>query len=195
MSSPGWFPQPDGRERYYDGNDWTDHYREAQPAAAAAQAPPPPKKSNAWKWILITVFVVLVLCCGGFAACTAGIFGAADEVSKSIEASESESGGENNAVEITEGEAFEVRGFDYAEGWSVTQKFGLVEIQGLKVTNNRDEKDAALVEIKFMQGSEILASADCSTQQLQPGQTATLDCFSGDALPDDYDKITINDTF
>lgn len=193
MSSPGWFPQPDGRERYFDGSGWTDHYRAPQPQAA--HPGPPPKKSNAWKWILVVVFVVLVLCCGGFAACTAGVFEAADEVSKSVEADESESGGVKNAVDVTEGEAFEVRGFDYAEGWSVSEQYDLVEITDLKVTNNRDDQDGAIVEIKFMKGDEILASTDCTSGELQPGQTATLSCISADALPDDYERITINDTF
>lgn len=191
-SSPGWFPQPDGRERYYDGNDWTDHYRQAPPGA---QTSPPPKKSSAWKWVLIVGFVVLVLCCGGFAACTAGVFEAADEVSKSVEAEESESGGTKNAVEITEGEAFDVRGFDYAEGWSVSEQYDMVEINDLKVTNNREDSDSALIDIKFMKGSEVLASADCTSDPIQVGQTVTLNCFSADALPSDYDTITINDTF
>ena len=194
MSSAGWFPQPDGQERFYDGEDWTDQYRPGRPQGAPPTAPPP-KKSNVWKWVLIVVFIVLVLCCGGFAACSAGVIGAADEVSKSIEEEESESGGVNNAVTVTEGEAFDVRGFNYAEGWKISEEYGSVEITGLKVTNNRDERDSAIVEIKFMKGSEIAASVDCSSDQLQPGQTATLDCFSADALPEDYDKITINDTF
>ncbi len=25
-ASPGWFPQPDGRLRYWDGQEWTEHY-------------------------------------------------------------------------------------------------------------------------------------------------------------------------
>lgn len=194
MSSPGGFPQPDGRERYYDGDDWTDHYREAQPAPGPAQAPPP-KKSGALKWILIVLFIVGILCCGGFAACTAGVFGAADEVSKSIEAEESEEGGTENAKKITEGEAFEVRGFNYAEGWSVTEEYDMIEIENLKVTNNRDERDSALVDIKFMKGDEVLASVDCTTDPIQKGQTVTVDCSSTDDLPSDYDTITINDMF
>lgn len=193
MSSAGWFPQPDGQERYYDGEDWTDQFRPGRPQGTPSA--PPPKKSGVWKWVLIVVFIVLVLCCGGFAACSAGVIGAADEVSKSIEAEESESGGVNNAVTITEGEAFDVRGFNYAEGWKISEEYDMVEIEGLKVTNNRDERDGAIVEIKFMKGSEIAASVDCTSDQLQPGQTATLNCLSADALPDDYDKITINDSF
>lgn len=192
MSSPGWFPQPDGQERYFDGENWTEHHRTAQSQTAA---PPPQKKSSVWKWVLIIGAVVLILCCGGFTACTAGVFEAADEVSKSIEAEESESGGVNNAVTITEGEAFEVRGFDYAAGWKVTEEYGMVDISGLKVTNNRDKRDGALVDIKFKQGSEVLASVDCTTDPMPVGETVTLNCLSADSLPDDYDEITINDSF
>lgn len=141
------------------------------------------------------LFIVGILCCGGFAACTAGVFGAADEVSKSIEAEESEEGGTENAKKITEGEAFEVRGFNYAEGWSVTEEYDMIEIENLKVTNNRDERDSALVDIKFMKGDEVLASVDCTTDPIQKGQTVTVDCSSTDDLPSDYDTITINDMF
>lgn len=37
MSAPaGWYPQPDGRQRYWDGSQWTEHFHDAQPDAAAA---------------------------------------------------------------------------------------------------------------------------------------------------------------
>ncbi|MBM6401747.1 DUF2510 domain-containing protein [Phycicoccus sonneratiae] len=34
---PGWHPQPDGRERWWDGQQWTEHFRD--PATAAPPAP------------------------------------------------------------------------------------------------------------------------------------------------------------
>ena len=202
MSSPGWYPQPDGQERYFDGEHWTEHQRPAQTPGVPPPGQPqgmvpgaPPRKSGALKWVLIIGAIVLLLCFGGFAACTAGVIGSADEVVKSIEEGESESGARAAPVTITEGEAFEVRGFDYAGGWTVGEEFDTIELEDLKVTNNRDDADSAIVEIKFMSGSEIVASVDCTSDILQPGQTATLSCFSGDQLPDDYDEITINDTF
>ncbi|HMM94292.1 DUF2510 domain-containing protein [Phycicoccus sp.] len=36
---PGWHPQPDGRERWWDGQQWTDHFRD--PVAQAPTAPMP----------------------------------------------------------------------------------------------------------------------------------------------------------
>lgn len=195
----GWFPQPDGRERYYDGEQWTDHYRapsgQGAPAPQAPGGPPPKRKSSPWKWIIIIGVIVLMVCFGGFAACTAGVLGTANEVNESMESAESESGGPNNPVEITEGEAFEVRGFAYSDGWKVTEELGSVSIEDLKVTNNRESRDSALVTIKFMKGSEVMASVDCTSDPIQPGQTVTLNCLSADEMPTDYDKITINDTF
>jgi len=61
VSTPaGWHKQPDGRERYWDGQQWTDQYREA-----SASAPPPPaaekKKSGCLKWVLIAVVAIAVI--------------------------------------------------------------------------------------------------------------------------------------
>jgi hypothetical protein len=37
MSAPaGWYPQPDGRQRYWDGSAWTEHFHD--PAAATPEA-------------------------------------------------------------------------------------------------------------------------------------------------------------
>ena len=37
MSSPaGWYPQPDGRQRYWDGERWTDHFAAEKGATSAA---------------------------------------------------------------------------------------------------------------------------------------------------------------
>ena len=104
-------------------------------------------------------------------------------------------GNETNPVTIAEGKAFDVRKFAYSAGWKViSSDFGM-EVKNLKVTNNRDDRDGAIVEIKYMKGSEVLASIDCTSDQILPGQTVTLNCFSGDKKPKGFDRITINDTF
>ena len=104
-------------------------------------------------------------------------------------------GNETNPVTIAEGKAFDVRKFAYSGGWKViSNDFGM-EVKNLKVTNNRDDRDGAIVEIKYMKGSEVLASIDCTSDQILPGQTVTLSCFSGDKKPKGFDRITINDTF
>lgn len=167
-----------------------------QQAPGYPPPPPPQKKKHTLRNILLIIIALSVLFIGGCAA----IFGmAANEVSKSIDksiASDSEPGGPDNPLTIKPGQAFEVSGFKYAEGWKVKREFGgYVNITGLKVTNERDKKDSALVEIKFWKGSEVLALSDCTTEPIAPDTTVTISCSSGDKLPKAYEKVTINDTF
>ncbi|HVK29240.1 MAG TPA: DUF2510 domain-containing protein, partial [Nocardioides sp.] len=36
-SQPGWYDDGSGRERWYDGNSWTDHFRGAQGGSAGPE--------------------------------------------------------------------------------------------------------------------------------------------------------------
>jgi len=46
MSTPaGWYPQPDGRLRYWDGNAWTEHFHD--PGAAGDAAKPTAQRGDA----------------------------------------------------------------------------------------------------------------------------------------------------
>ena len=104
-------------------------------------------------------------------------------------------GNEANPVTVVEGKAFDVREFSYAAGWKVTSNDFGMELKNLKVTNNRDKRDSALVTFKFMKGNEVLTSVDCSSDPILQGQTVTLNCFGTEPKPKGYDQITINDMF
>jgi hypothetical protein len=207
----GWYPTPDGQQRYWDGSQWTNNFAPQAPQSFSA---PPAKKGGPLKWILLGLGLFFVL---GVGSCIALVATAGNEVSQSLESVANEletaaptaeaggteetpagsdnSGDENNPVEIQEGKAFDVRGFSYAAGWKVTgSDFGM-NVEGLKVTNNRDDKDSAIVDIRFWKGTEVLASASCTSDPILTGTTVTLNCFSGDQKPSDFDKITISDTF
>ena len=196
---------PDGKWRW-DGSQWvsTETGQPAPPRAAATTQQPqyaqpyaqPPKKSHTLRNVLLVLVLLLVLAVGGcFALLAAGVNEASKSINDSI-AKDKEPGGPDNPMTIEVGKAFSVSDFDYAAGWAVgTDALGDLDIKGLKVTNNRGEKDSAIVEIKFMKGSEVLALSDCSSDPIQPGQTVTLTCISTDKLPKKYDEITINDTF
>ncbi len=200
----GWYPTPDGRQRYWDGSQWTEQYAPASDAAGPGAATA--KKGGALKWVLLGIGLVMVLIVG---SCVAMVASAGNEVSKALESASTElegtdtgtttgtdgSGDENNPVEITEGAAFDVRDFSYAAGWKVTDSGFGMEIEGLKVTNNRGEKDSAIVDIKFWKGTEVLSDVTCSSDPVLPGTTVTLTCLSADDKPTSFDKITISDTF
>ena len=153
----------------------------------------PPKKKHTVRNVLLAFFAIGVLGIGG---CMALVIGGANEISKSIEEDANKPGGTDNPMPITEGKAFEVDGFNYAAGWSLGKDaLGDVDIKGLKVTNNRDTSDSAIVEIKLWKGTEVLSLVDCSTEPIDVGTTVTLSCISTDKLPKGYDKITISDSF
>lgn len=239
----GWHLQPDGRERYWDGTQWTAHFRpgpapqaaDGQPQADPAQqgypqpgyqqpgyagyqqgypqqgygpaypqqgyAPgyqgtPSSGSSNTTKIVLIVIGVLILVLGGGCLAVATLVGGAVNEAVETIESEDSQPGGPDNPLEITEGEAFEVSGFEYDPGWAVVGDFvDDADIEGLKVTNNRDNPDSAFVEIKLWSGNEVLATVDCYTDEIEVGTKVTVDCSSFDDLPADYDRITINDTF
>jgi hypothetical protein len=192
--------------RWWDGNAWTDRMQESEPPPPAAPPPAatptsaapshaPEKKSHTFRNVMLVILGLIILSFVGCIALVGGAVNEADKAIKNSEAKDEEPGGPENPLTIKEGEAFEVSGFDYKAGWKVVDDFGTVGINRLRVTNNRDTKDGAIVEIKFLVGDEVVALADCSTEQIPVGQTTKVDCTSGDELPRKYDKITINDTF
>lgn len=73
QGAPGWYPQNDGTQRYWDGQQWT----QTAPGGALAQQVAPKKKGiPAWGWILI-VLGALVLICGGGGIVMLGVGGKA----------------------------------------------------------------------------------------------------------------------
>ena len=70
-------------------------------------------------------------------------------------------------------------------------------IDNLKVTNHRGKADRLLVEIKLLNGSEIVATASCTAgdgfDKIPEDTTVTVDCSRPTRCPAAYDKITIQD--
>ncbi len=153
----------------------------------------PPKKKHTVRNVILVLLALSIL---GFGGCMTMLAMAGNEVAKSIDAEAKKPGGDTVPLTITPGKAFEVDGFNYAKGWKVKKDaLGDAEISGLKVTNNRETKDSALVDIKFWKGTEVLADVMCTSDPIAVGTTVTLSCIGTDPLPKGYDKVTINDTF
>lgn len=199
----GWYPEG-GVERWWDGNAWTSHTRPL-PGAMPPQAPAPPYgatqppgvvqpvaqgKSNLARNLLIAFAVLFLLCGGGCVAIVAVVGNEADNI-----VNDDTEGGPNNPKTIEPGEGFEVAGFEYADGWTLgADASGLMLVEGLKVTNDRDRTDQAFVTISVLADDEVLAESSCNSNgRIPEGRTVTLDCFSSDMLPSDYDEVTIND--
>jgi hypothetical protein len=214
----GWYPQ-DNQERWWDGTGWSDNFRPlgsdqtpqpGQPAVMAGYQQPyqqptygqpqtylpiqPVKQSHTGRNILIVFAVIFVVFVGGCIAVVAVI---GNEVNDAV--NDDSVGGPNNPLTITAGEAFEVDGFEYAEGWSIVGEpvSQTWHIDNFKVTNHRGKADRLDVKITLLNGSEVVATSFCTVgdgiNKIPEDITVTIDCVSSDPLPEAYDKITIND--
>lgn len=80
--------------------------------------------------------------------------------------------------------------YTVVKGWTVRAEYGVPMFTG-KVKNVDDGKNALPnLQIKFMQGSELVMSFTCTANELEPGQTTKLNCFSTDEYTKKFDKIT-----
>jgi hypothetical protein len=220
----GWYPQGN-QERWWDGNAWSDNFRPlgseqaqqamfqqgqqpayqqpqyAQPQYGTQYGSPqtylpqqPVKQSHTARNILIVFGVLFLVFVGG---CIAVVAVVGNKVNDAV--NDDSVGGPNNPLTITEGKAFEVRGFKYADGWTITPQpvSQTWSIDGLKVTNERGKADRLDVEIKLLNANEVMATAFCVAgdgfEKVPEHTTVTVDCTSSDPIPTAYDKITIQD--
>lgn len=150
---PGWHPQPDGRDRWWDGRQWTDHYRDA----AAPPAPPVPTgydqygrpgqdpqggwqqpqrqgMSKGLKGCLVAGVVLLVLLVAG---AVAAVFFVGRSIENAVENTRP-SGGLPSVgdvvVTVRVGEGFDVRGAEVEDGWSVEGGGIGSEVSGMRAT-------------------------------------------------------------
>jgi hypothetical protein len=221
----GWYPQ-DNQERWWDGTGWSDNFRPlgsgqiqqpGQPMMAAGypntyqqvqqpgyaqptygQPQPyltqPVEKSHTARNILIVFAVLFLLFVGGCIAVVAIVGGKVNDA-----VNDDSVGGPNNPLTITEGKAFEVNGFEYADGWTIVGEpvSQTWHVDNLKVTNNRGKADRLDVKLTLLNGSEVVATSFCTVgdgiDKIPEDITVTVECVSSDPLPQAYDKITIND--
>ena len=217
----GWYPQGN-QERWWDGTAWSDNFRPlgseqtqqftqpvyqqpqpaygqpayGQPVYGAPQpyAVLPVKESHTARNILVVFAVIFVLFVGG---CFAVVAVVGHKVNQAV--NDNTVGGPNHPLTITEGKAFEVNGFEYADGWTITTDpvGDTWTVDNLEVTNHRGKADRLDVEIKLLNANQVMSTAFCivgdALDKIPEDTTATVVCTSSDPLPEAYDKVTIQD--
>jgi len=163
----------------------------------------PPKKRRTW---LIVLLVILALMLIGIVGCVALIGTAGRPSMKSImeaftEAAESQQveDDRNAPREVTPGKAFTIGSHKVLEGWKVKAEssFGDAEFQvSGKAKNVNEATSTMFIHIKFISKSgEVLGNVDCSTGDLEPGQTERMSCLSDGQYTSKYDKVTAEADF
>jgi hypothetical protein len=100
----------------------------------------------------------------------------------------------NAPCTIQVGKPFQLGKHLVMAGWKVTSEYGTMGITG-KAKNTGDKASAMFVEVKFLSGDEVLADVTCTSDSLEPGQTQTISCFSGDDYTKAYKRVTVEATF
>ncbi len=167
------------------------------------QPPPPQKKRRTW---LIVLLILLVLMLFGIVGCVALIGTAGKAIDQSIteastEASEwQQAEDDRNAPrEVTPGKAFTIGSHKVLDGWKVKadSSLGEAEFQVTGKAKNVSEATSTMfIHIKFINKSgEVLGNVDCSTGDLEPGQTERMSCLSNGQYTSKYDKVTAEADF
>lgn len=137
------------------------------------------------------------------AATVAAVDTAVNEIDKEIKKAEKGdtsafSEGTDKPTAVKEGAAFTHDGYEVPAGWTVNEDmFDMIEIKGMTVTNvDHGSVDTPMFTFQFVaKGENILATVDCTATELQPGQTAKMDCIGLDEFPAGYQEIRVADMF
>ena len=157
----------------------------------------PQRPNHTTRNVLLIVGAVVLLVCGGIVAL--GI-AAVNNIDDSFESDYV--GSENDPITVTEGSAFEIRGFEYDEGWAIEPAAAgdpLAEdaIVGLRATNRRDDEDTETTNLtfSFLTDNEVLGEIRCRADaSVRFERSVTLDCTSYGLEIDGYDTIEVYDT-
>ncbi|KRB78596.1 hypothetical protein ASE01_04920 [Nocardioides sp. Root190] len=174
-----------------------------QPYGQQPYQPPfqqPPSSGGAGKAIAIIVaaiILVVLLFCGGIIAL---IFWIAGNVEDSVNEWDADRvGGRDNPITVEMGEAFEIDGVEYAEGWSVqppADNYSGHSVTGLTATNEREDGSSKYVSLSFtfvaaddVEVAEISCYSDGS---ISNGNSEDLECRGYDEITATYDHIEVS---
>lgn len=160
---------------------------------------PPPSSGGSGKAIAIivgAVVLVVLLFCGGIVGL---IVWAANTVEDSISEFDTDRpGGRDNPISLAVGDAFEIDGIEYAEGWQVQPAGDATSgdsIVGLKGTNDRVDESSESVYLTFtfiadgnVEAGEISCSSDGT---IGFGNAEVLDCRGSQPVEDAYDHVEV----
>ena len=107
----------------------------------------------------------------------------------------SESANDTPAV-VKAGKPFDHDNFKVKPGWKVVKEayVNTPTIKNLKVTNTGGPKRTAQLTFRFYKGKNVLAEVECSSNEMQKGETSALDCFStSNHFPKGYKTVKVAD--
>lgn len=164
-----------------------------QPPPYGTPSPyPQPRKDNTLVWVLVTIAVMIFLCCCG----VVGVFGwgtwvASQEISSAV------SSGSGNQVgePVDEGEPASIDGGTVERGWSITDGGGGLEPTGVEVTNDDEYPRSFSFYVNYLADGAEVDDSMCTTGTIDPGESGAATCLPTLDLAEDltYDTLSISD--
>lgn len=164
-------------------------------------SPYQPPKGGSGKTIAIVVGIIVVVIlaiCGGIVGLA--VWGL-NTVEDSIDEFDGDRrGGPNNPITLVEGEAFEIDGIEYDEGWTIAppaDEYNGNAIVGLMGENDRSDGSSETVSLRFtfLTGNSEVGEIAChSNGSISHGNTEELECSDRDTLPA-YDSIEVSASY
>ena len=183
------------QQQPYHPQGQPDPYGQPAPYGQAAPYGAPPRKDNTLLWVLVTITVMIFLCCCG----VLGIFGwagwvAQDEVRSAV-SSVSEQAEEAQGAPVVEGEGVSVDGGLVSAGWRIAEgERGYVPVD-VTVTNDGEHPQSFSFYVNFRRDGVEIDDSLCTTPTIEPGGTGPARCRETvdavDAVA--YDALTISD--
>ncbi|MEN8705253.1 MAG: hypothetical protein ABF306_03860 [Nocardioides marinisabuli] len=169
------------------------HPPQQSPAQGGYQPGPPAKKKHTVRNVLLILALLFVLVVGG---CVALVGGAINEADKAL----NEEAENDKPTAVAEGEAFEHDGYVADKGWNVAEEqFGGATVEGLRLTLEDDQEvngRTALLTFRLYNGNEVVSEIQCSTNEMQEGESSRADCTSLDTKDlGKWDTIKVSDAF
>jgi hypothetical protein len=188
MTSPlppaGWYPDPvdSGRQRYWDGTQWTD---QNSPAAAPPPAAALPQKAKSNSTLLIIGGAVLVAVVGG------AIVGGGDnnDSDPSVPAPAVQSGEDNAATVLPSKILAAQTDSEFASSVTVKDvRCGSKEVRGSVVNNSSERLDIYITVVELDGAGAAIDDRLTAVKGLAPGETGR---WSSRVLVDSYSSCEI----
>lgn len=161
----------------------------------------PPRPDNRRATIVIVAVAVAVLLVGSVM-----IFATAEPASQTSRGSNSDNAGASSTPSwrgdprpVNVGEAFTLGKHRFDAGWKVQYREYLGPQLVGQVTNVSKDTSTAFFHVKFLKGAKVVANFQCTTGDLEPGQSEDVECYNTIDVTGDgkllYDKVTAEATF
>jgi hypothetical protein len=99
---------------------------------------------------------------------------------------------------VKDGAAFTIGKYSIQPGWKIAREpLGGFTVKGVTIKNTSDETDTVFFTMKVLDGNKVLASIDCNSSEIEPGQEQDGNCFDTGVgkYRTGWDKITVESAF